>query len=722
LALALALSRTLSAAEPAGFVTPVAIDQLVQNPADFFDLEGKTVRFTPSVDGSYKVETIAGTHLVLCNRLLKNEDATGPDYAKSWSVVIPFSFPFGEKHWNHLHVNLNGNISFEQPESVYWPDRDPWADGGMCSVAAALDSRSTAGFEKMIAVFWDHYQLPSVSRMSFRANRRFVAITWNVTRAAWGQAVLGENTFQARLYASGAIEFAYPKIAERDGIVGLFTGKKVTGKQLSHWTFKGKAEHSSVDIDSADVYDAGSVLDLAITMKHDALTNVESGPLDYRCWMNHDSMDDMVSVSVSDEESMACWLGAAPLTGGWRIDGKRVDMFVSKVLLAGCRTCSVAWDVTLWGKPGRAAGSGSAVPAFDMSSIPPATIKLSKANETHTGNIFEVFHYPVVTKASERLLEKIYKRISPRDDIAIVFTDFRIDDLYAQGNGAIAANLAIEGIGNGNAHPRSTEQIGSTNLQVSIATVWLGAPIFDETGTLDDGTKWFNFAHGVKWLAHECTHRWGMDLSFVNPTTGKQEKLTSDVGHWLEALDTTTLFPISDMFLDHKVIGGSIMGGHSWHENADHTYSASDLSFLIPAGFSGLDLYVMGLLPPEKVPPTFILEDFKNLEWNKFQGTSRRVEIKDIVAAMGERKPPSADAQKVFRMKFYVAHEPGHEADPAMMERARKFSAVVADFFSRASGGAMQIIPSASIEAGQNSQIQKKGKRRSRRHLNTPAT
>lgn len=50
MALALALSRTLSAAEPAGFVTPVAIDQLVQNPADFFDLEGKTVRFTPSVD------------------------------------------------------------------------------------------------------------------------------------------------------------------------------------------------------------------------------------------------------------------------------------------------------------------------------------------------------------------------------------------------------------------------------------------------------------------------------------------------------------------------------------------------------------------------------------------------------------------------------------------------------------------------------------------------
>jgi hypothetical protein len=714
--------RPLSAAESTNFVTPVSIDHLIQSPADLFDLEGKTVRFTPSGDGSYKVETIPGAHLVNCNRLLKNEAVAGPAYAEGWRVPIRFSFPFGDKKWNHLYVNANGNISFEQPESAYWPQRDPWADGGMCSVAAAIDSRSTAGLEKMIAVFWGNNTLPSVDRMSYRSSRDSIAITWNVSRIAWGQAVLGENTFQARLYSTGVIEFAYPKIRERDGIVGLFPGKSVAGKQLSHWTFEGKAADPSVDIDSADVYDAGSVLDLAITMKHDALTNVDSGSLDYGCSFNHDGWKDPISVSVSDKQSMSCWLASAPLTGGWRIEGRRVDMYVSKVLLAGCQTCSVAWGATWWGKAGRFTGSGENLAPFDMSNVSPGTIKISQAHEAHNGNIFEVFHYPLITRSSERLLKSIYQTMPARDDIALVFTDFRIDDLFGQGPGAGAANFGIKGIGAENENPRSTADIGSTNLQMSISPVWLGSPMFDETGTVDDGVKWFNFAHGVNWIAHECTHHWGMDLSFVNPATGKVEKLTDDHGHWLEGLDTTAMFPVWDLFLEQNGLGKSEMGGFSWFQNADHTYSESNYSFVIPGGFSALDLYVMGLLPPEKVPPTFILENFKQLEWNKFEGTPARFEIKDVVAAMGAREPTSAEAQKVFEMKFYIAHEPGREVDPAMMARAQKLSVTVADFFSRATGGVMKVVPSGSVTAQKKPTVRRRGRRGSRRRLNTSRT
>ena len=720
--LASGFSRIVAAAESTNFVTPVSIEHLVQNPADLFDLEGKTVRFTPSGDDSYKVETISGVHLIQCNRLLKNEDASGPAYANGWSVPIPFSFPFGDKKWNHLYVNVNGNISFEQPESAYWPERDPWADGGMCSVAAAIDSRSVAGMEKMIAVFWGNNTLPKTSRMSFRTNRNSIAITWNVSRMPWGQAVSGENTFQARLYSSGVIEFAYPKIAERDGIVGLFPGKAVAGKQLAHWVSNATAVDPSVDIDSADVYDAGSVLDLAITMKHDALTNVDSGSLEYGCSINHDGWKDPVSVSVSDKQSMSCWLLCEPLTGGWHIEGHRVDMFVSKVLLAGCQTCSVAWGTAWRGKPGRFTGSGDDLPPFDMSHVSPGTIKLSQAHEAHSGNIFEVFHYPVITRSSERLLKSIYQKEPPQDDIALVFTDFRIDDLFGKGPGAGAVNFSIQGIGDGNANPRSTKDIGSTNLQMSISPVWLGSAMFDETGTFDDGVKWFNFAQAVNWITHECMHRWGLDMSFINPATGKKEKLTDNNSHWREELDTTAMFPVGDMFQEQKGLGKSVIGGFSWFENADHTYSESNYSYGIPGGLSALDLYVMGLLPPEKVPPTFILENFKQLEWNKFEGTPVQFKIADVIAAMGERKPVSAEAQKVYQMRFYIAREPGRDPDPAMVERAQKLSVIVADFFSRATGGVMKIVPSGSVVSEKKSTIQQRTRGRRRRRLNNTGT
>lgn len=677
------------------FVVPVAISNLVQNPAVYFDLQGKTVRFTPTRrERAYRIQTLNVCEPVSCDQKLEDQDAIGPWYAKGWSVPLPFAFPFGGKSWQRIYVNMDGNISFDKPESNYWPQRNPWSDGGMCSVAAAIDSRSAAGLEKMIAVFWGPYQDQSANTITVHAQPDCVAITWSMMRAPWGQAVLGTNTFQARLYPSGVIELTYPHIAERDGIVGIFPGKTIHGKLLSHWHYDGTAPHPGVDVDSADVYDAGTTLDLAFTMKHDALTNVNSGPLDYRCWVNHDGVTDMVSVSVSDQEQMACWLGAAPRTGGWRINGRRVDMFVSKVLLAGCKQCSVTWDVTWWGQLGRAVGSENPPPPFDMSAVAPATVKFSKPDHVrHTGNVFEVFHYPVVTRESERLLASIYKQMPAADDMAIVFTDFRFDDLFGHGDGAIAANFGIEGIGKGNEHPRSTAGIGSTNLQMDVATTWLGSRLFDESGTENDGTHWTNFAHGVKFLAHECTHRWGLDLSFQNPVTGKEEKLTDNVGHWREGLDTAALFPVWDMFLNRQQAGGSVMGGYSWKQNPDGTFSPSLYPFQVPGGYSALDLYIMGMLPADKVPPTTLLEDLKDLGSNRFQGTNVPVRIEDVLKVMGQRRPASADAQKVFRMTFYLAHEPGRDADPAMLERAQQLSAIVANYFPKATGGAMKVVP-----------------------------
>ena len=149
---------------------------------------------------------------------------------------------------------------------------------------------------------------------------------------------------------------------------------------------------------------------------------------------------------------------------------------------------------------------------------PMGNLVLSDEPNVLAGNIFTVFHFPAVTKRSESLLASVYKQYQAHDDIALVFTDFRIDDLFCQGGGAIHANFVIHGTGPRGEHPRSTAAIGSRQLQMTAATVWPGGQLFDETGAADNG-RYMNYAFGVKWLAHETSHYLGPMLRFRNPAT-----------------------------------------------------------------------------------------------------------------------------------------------------------------------------------------------------------
>ena len=320
-------------------------------PAHFFDLQGKTVRFTPRGDGGFGVKAMPEVVVVQHNLLLQDSDSQGPSAAKSWNVPLSFAFPFGGKTWDRLYVNLNGNISFEKPEGEYWPQRDPWADGGMCSTAAAIDSRSAAGMEQMIAVLWGPYESdPAVSQVRIDSEGNSLTVTWNVTRVAFGQVVAGVSTFQVRLYRSGVIEMTYPHVVERDGIVGLFTGRMIIGRQLSHWKYTGSTG-LRVDVNTADVYDAGSVLDFDLTMRNPVMTKWDTGLQEsFQCKVGINGVKKWVEVAVSEMPRMNCWLGASPRTGGFQIHGNTIDMFVSKALLGNNRQLSINWCAAMSGR------------------------------------------------------------------------------------------------------------------------------------------------------------------------------------------------------------------------------------------------------------------------------------------------------------------------------------------------------------------------------------
>jgi hypothetical protein len=661
-----------------------------------FDLGGKTLRFTPAADGSYSVQMLASSDAVACDTLLRETDALGFWVIRSWGVSLPFPFPFAGKAWNKIYVNNTGSISFDKPETESYPQRDPWPNAGIRSVAAAIDARSAAGLEQMIAVLWSVYHPdPRSSAVCISAGNDSLAVTWSVRRFPWTWAPLDENVFQVRLFRSGMIEMAYPRVAEREGIVGLFTGRGVSGARLDHVEFTGRAPHPSVDIAAADIYDAGSVLKFTYTMKNDVPATVPSGDLMYRFLVNVFGSDDELSVHVTDRpRGLISLLGAPPWTVAFQLEGRTATMYVSKVAFGDRKRFTYMGDVVWWGFPERFAqiAWGNSRRVVDLTGTQASEVDFSGPVDPRAGNIFEVFHYPQVSKMPFELLQPIYRQFPPRDDFAIVLTDFRIDDLFGESATPWGRNIPIKGIGEAFENPGSTAWIGSTQLQGTMETLWVGSETFAESGTFAD-RRFRNFAHGVALIAHELTHRWGPALRFRNPLTGQEQPLTD--AHWLESLHTPAYVPLGDRYLEGEPLGHSIMAGSLWLENPDGSFSKGETFGEVPGGLSALDLYVMGLLPPEQVPDTFILQDLRPVGPNRYRATKVPIRIQEIIAAMGPRVPSSAQAQKEFRLTLYLVHEPGRGPDPAMLARANGVALAVADFFDRATGGRMKILPSA---------------------------
>ena len=246
-------------------------------------------------------------------------------------------------------------------------------------------------------------------------------------------------------------------------------------------------------------------------------------------------------------------------------------------------------------------------------------------------------------------------------------------------------------------------------LQVTPATVWIGAPFFSEQGPDENGEPYRNFARGVAWLAHEISHRWGPELRFRNPLTGNEEPLTTDSPHWLTDLNAPSTVTMPPLYRSGPTDAFSVMiesKGTEWRTNPDGTFQFRRYPWWTGMGYSALDLYIMGLIPPDQVPDTFLMQGIKPVSpvstpqngWSApVTATRVPVRMQDILAVMGPRVPDAAHAQKEFRLGVYLVHEPGRKVDAALLDRANRVSQALADFFQTATGGRMKIVFSNAI-------------------------
>ena len=440
-------------------------------PANPFDLEGKTLTFTPRGAG-YAVE-VGGPSW--------EDPGRGPAVAthrlnglESVTVELRFPFSYAGQTWTRLFANANGHLSFQRPEHENWQERDNWSDATMRSQAAAVDSRAAAGAEAMIAALWQTHGDTALSVDSTPAR---VVITWRAHRPTPGyahHAPLGENLFQARLYPSGMVEFAYRAIAERDGFVGLFHGQNGLGSTLGAADDRaGDTREAMVDITEVELVDAGTTVLARMTLAADVPERVPVDAVDYRIFLQFGDYECAVGLSVTVHGRKPFSFGCGPPPGevGYQVRNATVELWFSKTRLHGADRFSWDADAVWWGQD-----DYDHIPEAGTVRVDLTELDLGARAGAVNGNAFEVFHYPVFPKQMHQVTSYIYRQAPEIDEIAVLFTDFRVDDLYGHGPGSGTLNDPILGIGSGpeGAGPHDAPIWGSDRLLVTMSPLFLG--------------------------------------------------------------------------------------------------------------------------------------------------------------------------------------------------------------------------------------------------------
>lgn len=201
--------------------------------------------------------------------------------------------------------------------------------------------------------------------------------------------------------------------------------------------------------------------------------------------------------------------------------------------------------------------------------------------------------------------------------------------------------------------------------------------------------NWLNFVNGdntinTEWtylvFGQEIGHAWGSFVHYLG-TGNETDMLGRSQAHWSFYMNA----------------GNSPLEGHDWVDNQDSTFTAVKHDTFV---YSDLDLYLMGLLPPEGVDPWFLIDNPTNCidsalpggecasaSGHRFSadsytvtGTRRDIDIDDVIAAEGPRLPAFGDAPTTYDIAFLLIKRPGEvlsEEDKMKLEEIVDFSTTI---------------------------------------------
>jgi len=713
-ALPLSLPAQRQPGHPIGKVTTTGnlihleLDSGAVSPERLFDLDHRTLRFTPDGEG-YRVENVQ----------LSWDADFGPAFSGGGFKLKELRFPFSGKSWDSLNV-ATGAITF-----------GGLRDGGGRGRGGGppVGNRTGAGLSGRAGFPLERYPtlqtvgrtfinaIPGIAafvRVSTdqRSVQRYVKeladrvnVTWTMSETVGGiQAFTWTptvNRIQASLHKDGVIELSYNDVSARDAVVGVFPEvtagvekrlrgvsgdenpsvapnldlKSVTFASIDNLFFKVTIETRGAVIPVGDPALDGVMYRIAID-KGPSTGNFTKAPV---VWTIR---------GVSPPQRGG---GRGPANPRYVVtgEGAEPDVTVSgnTISIKGILPTELAGASQLAVKTETAATTPSsiadflAVASIPLSGLQSPEIDLSAATkETGPFRIaYEGFHWPEIPRATD-VACSVITALGDKFDFIASYSDFRVDNPEGGTPSTGPRGGNVSGIGsntNGLENYCSKGELQWMYVEpVSTSAVQIQERSPD--GRMTD----YNYA--MSQIGHELGHRWAADArALVNGETIQLGPV-----HWATGVHLPAAFTYS------SPTEADAMGGSTWKDNGDGTYTQIDRDYYSPAkGYSWLGLYLMGLAKPEEVKPFFILRNLQRTGQQDadghpiFRGEKTVVTIQDVIAAMGPRVPDFDHAQKKFNTAIVVITMPGKQPTKELISSANNVAEHWIAYWSKTTGG-----------------------------------
>jgi hypothetical protein len=162
-------------------------------------------------------------------------------------------------------------------------------------------------------------------------------------------------------------------------------------------------------------------------------------------------------------------------------------------------------------------------------------------------------------------------------------------------------------------------------------------------------------------LLQEIGHHWMAYTGFKDERTHRTVSyeicLDNEPGHWSSYFDDDR----SPMDYDELVL--RLPGGVSvdWVDNGDGTFTPRQVGQGEYA-YAHLDLYLMGLIPPEDVGEFYLIRNPRR-QGNLIRGTPKMLTIEKIIWANGRRSPTVVRSPKRFKNAFVLLTRDANQAE-----------------------------------------------------------
>ena len=661
-------------------------------PANLFDLNGRTLVFTPDGAGGYSRQV----------QPLAWEEDIGEAVVDGAVIALEnFAFDFAGQRWDSFHISRRGLITFGEPLTYSYYDSEN-RNSPMREVAAKFVTTPTISpLYKPYLGGWFNADVYYGATQHVSDSSDRVVVTWittEPTKYVHGVPPAEPSRFQVVLHADGSITFNYnDDVFFGDGIVGLFPDEEPTKGDLiaSILDATDTTLPGHLDLLEVGIYEANTGGVIVEWTTRDPIPLPSSGTrYSYRLELDadepyfdgRDEDDDFVwQVNLESDTSRT--------RGGRRFptdSDNRIALLVENPdvfgISASMRVGAHQFDNGRW-----VTGESPRPVLLDFPPGSTDDIDLSRPDSKYSSVQWEIFHHQGVPDFAE-IACRLIQRYGDVFDFLVFHVEFRMDsqETGAEG-GYYSNNVNANGVGL-SWSPRSAP-CGSQRLKFVYASWMESTDVFvDESVRRGNQT---GFEAGLLLFAHEVTHSWTAYASYER--NGEREPLFGNYCrcHWRDELHTPAAFPWDPT----APSPGGLMGGKFWRENADGTFTP--IRDYWSGGHSWLDLYMMGLADASEVPDMFILRNLQAVsggtggdilwEGGVYTGEKEIISIDQIIAAEGPREPSAAESQKDFNAGFVYLVQPGQTPSGDLLDLHASYSDMVKEHWSHITGGRSHI-------------------------------